>query len=283
MVTAARGSCRARASPGRRRGGESTPRPLFAAPTGARRAGARTRAPRARGSSPRRARRRRAPAVAVGRCAGLDVRAGRQVAATSSSLDQSPTASPGAERGAQASSPRARARPRRCAGVASASAWRNVAVRGHATVDLHPADVASPRRARRPRQVGAPVRDSLEHGAHDVGPVRPAGQADERAAGAVVPVRRAEAEQRRARTRRRRCRRTTRRRASDCLGRVDQAEVVAQPLDVRAGGEHHALEAPASVPADAPRHDREGARRRPGRSRAARRRARRRACRRCRT
>ena len=44
-------------------------------------------------------------------------------------------------------------------------------------------------------QVGAPVGDALEHGPHDLGPARAPGEAEQGAAGAVVPVRRAQAEQ----------------------------------------------------------------------------------------
>ena len=53
-------------------------------------------------------------------------------------------------------------------------------------------------------------------------------------------------------------------------GGVDDAEVVAQPFDARAGREHHRLDPPGLVTGALPRHDRERARRRRGgRSRGA--------------
>ena len=91
----------------------------------------------------------------------------------------------------------------------------------------------------------------------------PAGEAEQRAAGAVVPPRGAEPEEGRhvdhavgggAAA------------ATSWLvrGVGDDAEVVAQPLDVGAGREHHRLDAPRELAAAAPGHDREACRPRPG-------------------
>ena len=82
-------------------------------------------------------------------------------------------------------------------------------------------------------QVGAAMGDPFEHGAHELRPAAATGQPEQRAARAVVPVRRAEAHQRR--------------HVHHAVGvlalrgdvvavgrGVDDAEVVAQPLDVGA-------------------------------------------------
>ena len=97
-------------------------------------------------------------------------------------------------------------------------------------------------------EVGAAVGDALEHRAHDLRPAGAAGEAEQRAARAVVPLRRAEAEQRGDEHDAAACRRTARD-ARATRGRVAMTpEVVAQPLHVRAGREHDRLEPPGVGP-----------------------------------
>ena len=93
-------------------------------------------------------------------------------------------------------------------------------------------------------EVGAAVRDALEHRAHDLGAAGAAREPEQRAARAVVPLRRAEPERRGhehdaagvgARCARASC---------DSSADVDEPEVVAQPLHVGAGREHDRLDAP---------------------------------------
>src|SRR3546814_7705764 len=98
--------------------------------------------------------------------------------------------------------------------------------------------------------------DLLEHGTNDLRALAAPGQAEQGAAGAVVPAGCAEPEQRGD--------------VDHALARLAQAghvvalggagddpEVVAEPLHVGAGGEHHGLGAPHDSPAGLPGHDRE--------------------------
>ncbi len=107
---------------------------------------------------------------------------------------------------------------------------------------------------RRLHEVGAPVRDAFEHGPHDLGPPGTAGQAEERAARAVVPGRRSESEQ---------CRHVDDSTGVVAAGRdlvglvraLDETEVVAQPLHVGTRREHHGFDPPRHPGSVTPRHD----------------------------
>ena len=112
-------------------------------------------------------------------------------------------------------------------------------------------------------EIGAAVGNAFEDGPDDLRSAGAPGDPDERAAGAEVPDRRAHSEQRRdepdvagvgagAGDGRR------------LLGAGQQAEVVAEPLDARPGGEHHGLDAPRRRAGPLPGDDRE----RPGRAAA---------------
>ena len=96
----------------------------------------------------------------------------------------------------RASSPRPPATPRPASGgVGERLDERRVGA--HPAVDAQRGDRQPGVGLGRIDHVGAAVGDAFEHGAHDVGAGRTPGEPDQRAAGAVVPVRRAEAEQRR--------------------------------------------------------------------------------------
>ena len=91
--------------------------------------------------------------------------------------------------------------------------------------------------------VGAAVGHPLEHRPHDVRPAGAACHAQQRAAGAVVPMRRAEPEQ--GGDEHHSVGRRTAGRDVVALGaRGDQAEVVAKPFDTRASRQHDRLDAP---------------------------------------
>ena len=131
-------------------------------------------------------------------------------------------------------------------------------------------------------QVGAPVGDPLEHGPHHLGPAAAPGEAEQRAPGAEVPVRRAQAEQGRDEAHAAAVGAPRRDRVG--LGRGgDQAEVVAEPFDRGAGRQHDRLDAPGQLAVAPPGDDREAAALAPVGERRARRPGTRRACRRCRT
>ena len=116
-------------------------------------------------------------------------------------------------------------------------------VGAHPAVDAHRRDLDAGVGLGGLEQVGAAMGDALENGTNDVATVGTPRDAEQCAAGPVVPVRCAEAEQRwnvddpvgvfaAARH------------VVALLARGDQAEVVAQPLDVRPGREHDRLDAP---------------------------------------
>ena len=184
----------------------------------------------------------------------------------------------------RASSPRRPATPRPARPVASASAWTNVGlalippstrsvVDRQAGVGLGGLD-----------EVGAAVGDALEHRPHDVGRRRAARDPEQRAARPVVPRRRAQAEQRRHVDARRRSSRTVEATSWVCAARLDEAEVVAQPLDVGARRQHDRLDPPRQRAGLRPGHDRDTCRGHlVGPTTAPRGRGRRRASRRCRT
>ena len=176
-----------------------------------------------------------APAVAVERpAAARRARAGRHVAAMLVVARHSADGEPGQEGGAERRR-LAHGRDLDRALAASASACTNVGLRGHAAVDAQHVDRAARVGLGGLDEVGAALGDALEHRAHDLRPPGAAGEAEQRAARAVVPLRRAEPEQRGHVPRRRRCRRTRCATSSDSSAGRDDAEVVAQPLDVRAG------------------------------------------------
>ena len=107
-------------------------------------------------------------------------------------------------------------------------------------------------------KVGPPVGDPLQHGPHDFGPARAPGDADERAPGAEVPHRCAEAEEGGNEEDSARVVHG----GGDLVGvrgGVDDPEVVAEPLDARACREHDRLEAPCEAALVAPRDDGERA------------------------
>ena len=109
-------------------------------------------------------------------------------------------------------------------------------------------------------EVGAAVGHPFEHGPDDLGPTRAPREADERAAGAEVPHRGAQAEQRRDEPDVARGRRSRAATASDSSAVARMPEVVAQPLDTGAGREHDRLGAPGGLAADPEGDDGEGAR-----------------------
>ena len=96
-------------------------------------------------------------------------------------------------------------------------------------------------------EIGAAMGDALQHGPHDVRPLGAPRDAEQRTPRAVVPVRRAEAEQRRHVHHPVGCRWHALGDVVALLARRDQAEVVAQPFDVRAGGEHDPLDPPRQI------------------------------------
>ena len=150
----------------------------------------------------------------------------------------------GEERRRRARSPRARATPRPARCAASASACTNVGLRAHPAVDAQDVDRDAGVGLGRLDEVGAAVGDALEHGPHELGPAGAAGEAEHGAARAVVPLRACRARAARARTTRRRCRCTAPRPRATPPRARDDAEVVAQPLHVRAGRQHDRLDAP---------------------------------------
>ena len=95
-------------------------------------------------------------------------------------------------------------------------------------------------------QVGPGVGDPFEHGPDHLGPARAAGEAEEGAPGAEVPLRGAVAEQGRHGDH-----------AAGVVagggdglrlaGRGQQAEVLDQPVDGRPGGQHDGLHAPGQA------------------------------------
>ena len=103
-------------------------------------------------------------------------------------------------------------------------------------------------------EVRAPVGDALEDRAYEVRPRRSARDAEEAAARAEVPLRRAETRQRRHEGHA--VGRVDRQRQRLGLVRVaDQAEVVAEPFDARARREDDALDAPRELVRRALRSD----------------------------
>ena len=105
-------------------------------------------------------------------------------------------------------------------------------------------------------QVGAAVRDPFEHRACDLGAPGPAREPEERRTGAVVPGRSPEPE-RRGHEHDASAVGTRRGQRVRLVGARDDSEVVAEPLHVGPGREHHGLDAPDATPAVAPGHDRE--------------------------
>ena len=93
-------------------------------------------------------------------------------------------------------------------------------------------------------EVGAAVRDAFEHRAHDLGASGAAGEPEQRAARAVVPLRRAEPERRGHEHDAAGVGRTAPRSSCDSRGDRDEPEVVAQPLHVGARREHDRFDAP---------------------------------------
>ena len=162
--------------------------------------------------------------------------------------------------------PPARGRPRPAAAVASASAWRKVGLSLMPPSTRSVGDGEPGVGLGRLHEVGAALGDPLEHGPHDLRPPAAAGEAEQRAPGAVVPARACRGRAGPGRTRRRRL--SSQRLATSWLSaaRVDDAEVVAEPLDVGAGRQHDRLDAPGRHAVAAPGHDREAAARRPARS-----------------
>ena len=157
----------------------------------------RSRGPTARGSSRRPARRRGpTPSRSSGAPGSIDLAPGATPGRRRRSSPHTPVASPARKAApsvvASTTGETSTGRP-----VASASAWVNV---GLALIPPSTRSVVD-RQAGvglgRLDEVGAAVGDALEHGPHDVGRGRAPGEAEQRAARAVVPRRRAEAEQRR--------------------------------------------------------------------------------------
>ena len=107
-------------------------------------------------------------------------------------------------------------------------------------------------------EVGAALRDTFEHRADQLGPAGAAGEAEDGAARAEVPLRRPEPEQRGHEHHTAGVRALLR----DLVALVragQDAEVVAQPLHVRARREHDRFEPPRVDPAEPPGDDRERA------------------------
>jgi hypothetical protein len=140
--------------------------------------------------------------------------------------------------------------------VASARAWTKVGA--HATVDAQGGDGLAGIGLGGIDEIGPALRDALEHGANDMGATGATGDAEQGAAGAVVPVGSAESEQGG--------------HVDHAVGvgallgdivrrvdGVDDAEIVTQPFDVRAGRKHDRLDAPHGLVTLTPSDDREGA------------------------
>ena len=128
---------------------------------------------------------------------GLDARPGGRRRPRRPRPRQVPVAMPGQVTRPRAWWPRARPTPR------PAGRWRRPApgrTPGWPTCPRRPAGVGTAEAAvglGRLEQVGAPVGDPLEHRPHELGPAGAAGDPEQGAAGAEVPHRRAQAEQRR--------------------------------------------------------------------------------------
>ena len=152
------------------------------------------RAPRAPGTS-RRLGRRPSPSARGRACRRARRPArGRQVAAMSSQPPHVPTARPARNAAPSVvASFTGRHLDRPLGGVGEC--LHEGGVVGHPAVDAQRGDREAGVRLGGVDEVGAALGHALEHGPHDLRPLAAAGEAEQRAAGAVVPARGAEAEQ----------------------------------------------------------------------------------------